>query len=182
MSTTDAEKMRRELDRFNQKIAELDHALTLRSQWQISLWEATSGKIELPWSPQYESEYVTQYEPTPTNEDGTYDYNAPRVIDIDATNKIIAMVIQHATRKGLLVEKKYDDKQFRVVVTLWLAEEHSTDRYRPDVTMTYIASRESVCTKVVTGKKVIPAVPEHTEDEYTWDCTKVSFLGMDVDN
>jgi len=187
-TTTIVEEKSESLSKFNERLIAEMNKINLLSSWSISLWNATDGEVELPWSPSYDSESITVHKPQPKKlvekswEPGefyeTTDYSAPREVDIEATNKLIAKIIKHARKCGYQVEKKYDGSTFRVtVVLLQVGEKRSYN----DVTYTYNANRQSVCEKVVTivhheaETKVIEA---HDEEVVEWNCEKISFMAM----
>ena len=67
-------------------------------------------------------------------------------------------------------EKTYNGEWF------WLAKAFGQD-LRLDITV----SRETVCRKVVTGTKVVPAVeaqPERVEETFDWVCEDASLLAV----
>jgi len=179
MSKSPDEK-RQELDKFNARMSKEASIKQLRMQWLVSLFEAEG--VELPWHVS-SVEYVTQYLPAPKKWDEELgyevtDYDAPQVIDVLATNKILAKVTQHAARLGYKLEKDYNDKTYCHKITLLEDEKSHWD----NVTITYQVNRESVCRKVVTGTKHVEKqiIEAHDEDEYGWECEKISFLGMDT--
>jgi len=49
-----------------------------------------------------------------------------------------------------------------------------------DVSLHVNAARSTVCRRVVTGTKVIPARPEHTVEEVEWVCEDQSLLADSV--
>jgi len=175
--SSDVDEKRQELDRFNERQLKKQNIEQLRIQWLISLFEAEG--VELPYSVS-SVEYITQYHPAPKLENGATDYSAPQVIDVEATQIILAKVAQHAARLGYKMEKEYTDKNYTHKVIL-LEDPNS---HWDDVTITYQASRESVCRKVVTGKKHVEKqiIEAHDEDITEWECDKISFLGMDTAN
>src|SRR6516162_9635834 len=65
-----AEKMNKKLEEFTVKhandLASIIRAREIKQAWCISLYQATRGKVELPYSVEYGGEYVTKYEPYPT--------------------------------------------------------------------------------------------------------------------
>jgi len=182
MSKTPDEK-RQELDEWNARMLEESNTKQLRMQWLVSLYEAEG--VELPY---YVSgtEHITQHFPHPKKWDDekqreVTDYSAPQVIDTVATKKILAKVLQHATKLGFKVEKKHTEDYYSHVVIL---KPDTTEGQWDDnsVTITYQASRKSVCQRVVTGTKRVEeqVTPAHEENTYEWVCEKISYLTMDT--
>ena len=180
------------LDRFFDNFDAEIEKRNIRKSWHVSLFQATNEEELLPYSVDYSTQYVTQYLPRPkilkekTWAPGEYyeteDYDAPQEIDADSTNKLIAKIIKHARDLGYSVEKKYDDDEFKVIVTL-LDNESNPEWFPYGVTVTYIANRKSVCEKITRTVHVPQQVVEaHDEEEVSWDCKKVSFLAMDTED
>src|SRR5262252_7638799 len=92
--STNTENTVSELDRFLDRCDTENDKRSIRKAWFISVYQATDGKVDLPWSVDYSTEYVTQYAPRPTKlvekswDPGKYyeqeDYDAPQEIDVDA--------------------------------------------------------------------------------------------------
>jgi hypothetical protein len=163
--------------------------IQLCSTWMKSVYHATEGRVELPYSATTHRQWITVYNPWPKKlvekswAPGEYhwidDRSAARVINVDETNKQISRILKHAASLGFNVEKKYDDSDVHYIVML---EKNDGDSYN-SITFEYIASRQSVCTKVVTGYEDVPeeVIPAHKKETTEWVCEKVSFLGMDTD-
>jgi len=178
-----------QLDRFNTKFNEDMNEMQIKSAWFISVFHATDGEAELPYSVSYGSYYVTKYHPYPKKlvekswEPGEFyevdDYGAPQEVDTDATNRLIGKIIRHARQLGHKVEKKYDDDEFTIKVILLQRDKHSYN----DVYVRYVVSRKTVCEKIVTvvhheATTKVEVIEAHDEEVITWDCGKVSFLAM----
>lgn len=116
--------------------------------------------IGLPYQASYYIN-VTAYHPWKTG--------VPQAIDVEATRKNLARVVQTARQKGWEVEKKYDDSYFRIVVTTPSGGK-----------LDFNANRESMCERKVVGTKVIPAQEARTEDIVEYDCNRISLLSLDV--
>jgi hypothetical protein len=150
-------RLDRFLDRWNKKI-EREGIIV---NWHMELFVATG--VDLPWSSERTSMYVNVY--------GENDDEGNSVVDEEATLKVIAKVVQFASSKGHGIEKKYDDEDFRAVITLG-----------EGITVSYIANRKVVCTPTVVGQKFIAAVvlPAQTVDIIEWECDKLSFMAIDT--
>lgn len=96
--------------------------------------------------------------------------NDKHEIDVDATTKELARVIQWARSKGYTIRKEYTELYFYIHVT--------ADRIRYD----FVADRQVYCKKVYRGTKVVEAQPESVVDVYDWECEKVAFTTIEVDN
>jgi len=177
------------LTNFNKRFAKQTEDNAIKATWYISVFHATNGEAELPYDVNYGSVYITKYDPYPkklVRKDWikdkeeyyeTDDYSAQRGVDIEATNKLIAAIIKHARSLGHAIEKKYDDDEFVIKITLHKHDENSYN----DVVVTYRASRKTVCEKIVTvvhHEEVIQVIEAHDEEVVTWDCGKVSFMAM----
>jgi len=178
-----------ELERFHKQRLKEDqeNALerTVRANWCVEIFEATEGKVGLPWSVNYGSEDITIYHDWPMKEvtkangevELVKDYGAKRDVNVHETNNQIARIMQFARSKGLAVEKKYDESYFRMKITLHQVGDEPSYK---DVVMTYSANRKAVCTAVT--KTVHHEAKEAYDEETTeWICEPISFLGMDVD-
>jgi len=176
-----------QLESFSKRFERETFERHVRMTWHLSLFHFTDGVAELPYSVNYNSHDVTQYEPYPQkrveaswHEDGFYmtdDYSVKRGVDIEATNKLVAKIIKHAKELGHGIAKKYDDNEFVIKITLAKPDENSYN----DVVVNYRVSRKTVCEKVVTIVHHEAEVIEkeaYDEEVVTWDCAKVSFLAM----
>jgi hypothetical protein len=161
--------------KHQQKLYELHDKQRLIAKWHVKLYEATDGAIELPWSPVEDwiflnvSEFKNVPAPTEDNPDKT---ERKYVTDTDASLAKLAAVAKFAAKSSMVqgIEKKYTDGDFKLIVKL--GEDNS---------IRYSVNREAVCTKKVTGTKVIPATPEREVEEYEWDCKPVSLLGFNAE-
>jgi len=171
------------LNAFLNKMTKEDNERTLqrhyRSKWCVELFDYSNGEIALPWSINYGDENITVDEPY-RDENGDIDYDAGRIIDVDATKRKIAFITQFARSKSYAVTKKHTDDQFTVTVTLHQVGDEPSYK---DIKFTYRASRQTVCKKV-TKKMFVEEeiVPAHEEEVVEWECEKVSFMAMDLDS
>jgi hypothetical protein len=115
------------------------------------------GDVELPWSGDAQTVYVTEYLQGESHE-----------VDIPTTEAKLKAAIKNARRRGFRVEKKYDDDDFTVTVYL----EEKTEGNYWGIRVVYNASRKVVCEKKVVGQEVVPAT---TRDIVQWDCKKIAF-------
>jgi hypothetical protein len=90
----------------------------------------------------------------------TVDDEGNTVLDIEATRKNLAKAVKWLRN----VEKRQDDNYYNV------------DRNFGRCKINVYADRSSVCKRVKTGVKFIPA---KQVDEYEYQCEKISFLGME---
>lgn len=179
-TTEQADKVARQLDEYQARMDKKQHDERVRIEWFKSLYEATG--VRLPYDAG-SMVFATVFHPHPEiwdaeKEKMVTDYAAPQEVNVDATNKLLAKVTQHASKLGHAVNKTYSDKYYTHEVIL---EEDSESKYN-NVTVTYEVNRESVCRKVVTGTKHVEEkiVPAHDEEIVEWVCEKISFLGMDT--
>jgi len=175
-----SEKIAQELDSFQTRMDRKHYEEKIRVEWFKSLYEATG--VKLPYDAG-SMQWVTVYHPHPEKWDAdkekmVTDYAAPQEINVDATNKLLAKVTQHASRLGHPVNKNYSSKYYTHEIVL----EEDTENKWNNVTVTYQVDRESVCKKVVTGTEEVPeqVIPAHTKENFEWVCEKISYLGMDT--
>lgn len=146
-------------EQFIVKVLQDRERLDLVIDWHLKVLDA--GLIEAV--PSYVSTWSTMLPVT--------QYDSNYNIDKDATVKLFARIIQFARQNDLKVTKEYDSSTFSVHV--WLNNK---------VSVNYYASREMMCTKVYKGTKVVPAQPEQVIDEYDWECEKIAFTEVEVDD
>jgi hypothetical protein len=171
-------EVKRFRDRLLKEDMERAHKRQVRSAWCTELYEASDGEVSLPYSINYGSEYITKYHPYPKDDDGNDDYSVGQEVDVEATNRIIAIIVQFARSKGYDVEYKHTDEEFFTTITIDKDEEDSYN----NVTVDYRANRSSVCTRIKKTVHVEEKVIEAHDEEVTeWDCRKVSFLAMDTE-
>jgi hypothetical protein len=87
-------------------------------------------------------------------------------LDVQETQRRFARVIRWAKKRGYTIEKKYDDNEFKVIVTT-----------PDDRVIDFYSTRQVVCKQVQTGTKVIP---EQVVPVYEYQCDKVAFLSVEV--
>jgi len=87
-------------------------------------------------------------------------------LDVEATQRELAKVVQWAKRRGWKIEKKYDDNDFKIILD-----------DTPIGRVEWYSTRQVVCKRIQTGTKVIP---ERVEPEYEYQCDKVAFLKVEV--
>lgn len=123
----------------------------------LSEWFAVRD-IPLPWSAR-QSINVTV-----SNYDST---SNTMKIDTEATKKVLARIVQKARQLGYGIEKSYSDDYFHVKVII-------TEKLE----VTYSANRQTVCKRIVVGKKL---VPERYEDVVEYDCERIALSAIEVD-
>jgi len=132
-------------------------------EWHLKLHTATG--FDLPYGA--DNTYIN------CNTYGPDDYN---VVNKEATIAKLATVAKFASKQpGVTVKKDYTSS-FELEVVIW----QDPDNQYNNITISYEAKRDVVCTKRVVGTKVVPArvVPERVEEEIEWDCEPVSLLAQ----
>jgi len=87
-------------------------------------------------------------------------------LDVEATQREFAKVVQWARKRGYRIEKKYDDDDFKIILN-----------DTPIGRVEFYSTRQVVCKRIQTGTKVIP---ESVVPEYEYQCDKVAFLRVEV--
>lgn len=132
--------------------------------WHLNAF--VNGGIDLPYSHNETWVNVNVYE---KQDDGGW------VIDPEATlDRLAAIADFVASSDGVEAEKKYDASGFfELVVDLGEATK-----------VRYVADRESVCTKKVTGYKDVPEkiTPARREEIVEWECDPVSLVARSKAN
>lgn len=151
------------------------------SMWHMKLYIGTKGEVELPWSIDETWTNLTVTDTVRDEETGNYSYP----VNEQKTLARLAAVAKYAAKQdGVTVEKKYDSKDFELKVTIPVpgGTKQYTEDEQDTATLTYYASRELVCTKVVVGYEVIPArtTEEQVKEIVEWDCKPISLLGFDA--
>ena len=132
------------------------------------MWaDAYASGIELPYDAFRGTTYanVAQHHYVPSGEDGTSEWQ----LDEDETVKQFARIVKWARKNGYPIEKKYTDDEFSIDVD---TENELIGRVH------FYSTRQVVCKKVVTGTKVVEAVPAHEEEEVEWVCDKIAFMNV----
>ena len=93
--------------------------------------------------------------------------NVPRYVNLNVFVNTREEIAAHARVTSW--EKVYNDTWF------YLRKEFGTD-----LSLDITVQRETVCRKVVTGTRVVPAKPEHEVEDIEWVCDDVSLLASEV--
>ena len=167
MSATENKVTLTPVQKFQEKVAKERKRYDAIVAWNL-LAHVDAG-IELPYNGDctYNGVTVQEYDAT----------TGDHIVDEDATVKILAKVIKYARKRGYKVEKNYNHN-FEVRITI-----SGRDDPAGWIQTTYYAQRESVCTAKVVGQEVVPGYtePEKVVDKIEWECSKLSFLGVDTD-
>lgn len=149
---------------FQKRVADQRERLSLLTEWHLQAY--TEAGVDLPYNG--DDSYINANRWV-DNGEGRYEGG----VNAEATIDYLSKIVKFARSKGKQVLKNYSG-DFTIEVVI------STE---PEISVNYYASRETVCTKKVTGTEVIAArtIPEQIKETVEWECEKLVF-SQDKDN